>query len=390
MRRFHPIDATIYRLHPRYLHALKPGARKLFVHRPENGGGKLLVRVNTAGFLGLELARVRRGRRVVVYGDSFVAAEFSPVRESFVARFGTRLAARLGEPVEAVNAGVVGYGPDQVALRLEDELATLEPELVVVAVFAGNDVGDLLRNKLFRLDAQGTLVTRSPRIAPALAREFARAQRLSRGSMLLRGIGQLLNRIPVREPRGLRRVSLLPEGGFPLLLEKRQREYEQSIVGGDDEVLHLLGDPYDADVSLAPDSESSRYKLALMEQVLLRMAAAARARNTPVLFVFIPSAFDVCDGWEHPDSDAFPEYRRDALTGALSALAERHGLAYLDLYPQFRAAGADSLYFRGDEHWNAAGQDLAAGLTARTASSRGWLRRSGMGSRPVHDTDLNR
>lgn len=347
-----------------------PGARKLFVHRPENGGGKLLVRVNGAGFLGPELARVKRGRRVVVYGDSFVAAEFSPLRESYVGRLGARLAAELGEPVDAINAGVVGYGPDQEALRVEDELVALAPDLVVVAVFAGNDYGDLVRNKLFRLDAQGALAARSPRIAPALAREFARAERLSRGSMLLRGLGQLFSRSRLRERRGANRASLLPEGGFPLLLEKRQREYEQSIVRGDDEVQHLLGDPYDADVSLAPGSESSRYKLALMEQVLLRMAAAARARNTPLLFVFIPSAFDVCEGWEHPDSNAFPAYRPDALTGPLSSLAKRNGLAYLDLYPHFRAAGADGLYFRSDEHWNATGQDLAAALSTGLAVSK--------------------
>jgi hypothetical protein len=48
------------------------------------------------------------------------------------------------------------------------------------------------------------------------------------------------------------------------------------------------------------------------------------------------------------------------LTGALAALAERDGLDYLDLHPHFRAAGADTLYLHGDEHWNAAGQDLAA------------------------------
>jgi lysophospholipase L1-like esterase len=373
LRRFHPIGATIYRLHPRYLHALVPGARKLFVHRPANGGAKLLVRVNGDGFLGPELARSRGGPRVVVYGDSFVAAEFSSSAESFVGRLGARLGAALGQPVEAINAGVAGYGPDQVLLRLEDELATLAPDLVVVAVFAGNDFGDLMRDKLFRLGSGGALESRSPRIAPALAREFARAERLGHGSMLLRGLGALAGRRGGRESPDSGRSSLLPEGGFPLLLEKRRREYQQSIVGRDDEVLHLLGDPYDADLSLSPGSESARYKVALMEQVLVRMADAARARGTPVLFVFIPSAFDVCDGWEHPDAAAFPEYGREALTAALSAIAQRRSLQSLDLFPHFREGGADALYFRGDEHWNAAGQDRAAALAVGRIVAEKWL-----------------
>jgi hypothetical protein len=367
LRCFHPIGATIYRLHPRYLHALVPGARKLFARTALDGGARVLVRVNRDGFLGPELERARRGRRVVVYGDSFVAAEALPRSESYVARLGERLAAAWRTPVEALNAGVVGYGPDQASLRLEDELGVLAPDLVVVAVFAGNDFGDLVRNKLFRLDPGGGLQARSPRIAAALAREFARAQRQARGSMLLRGLRQLFASTQ-GEAGAPRSGSLLPEGGFPLLLEKREREYEESILAGGDEVRHLLGDPYDADVSLTPASASARYKVALMEQVLLRMASAARARSTPLLFVFIPSAFDVCDGWEHPAANAFPEYRRDGLTSALSAAAERNGLRHLDLYPHYKAAAADSLYFRGDEHWNAAGQELAADLTARLAA----------------------
>src|SRR5262245_12018295 len=192
LRRYHPIDATIYTLHPRYLHALVPGARKLFVHRPENGGS-VLVSVDSSGFRGPELAPPGNGRlRVVVYGDSFVAAEFSRVERSFVGRLGARLAEAVGQAVEAVNAGVVGYGPDQEALRIEDEIGPLAPDLIVVGLFAGNDFGDLVRNKLFRLDDQGRLAANAWRLAPSLERDFARAARLSSGSMLLRGLGALL------------------------------------------------------------------------------------------------------------------------------------------------------------------------------------------------------
>lgn len=371
LRRFHPVDATIYRLHPRYLHALIPGGRKLFVHRPENGG-KVLVSVNSAGFRGPELARQGRGVRVVVYGDSFAAAEFAPVERSFVFRLGSRLAEAIGVPVEAVNAGVAGYGPDQEALRIEDEIGPLAPDLIVVALFAGNDFGDLMRNKLFRLDADGRLVDNAWTLAPSLEREFARAERLWRESMLLRGLRGLL--APTKR-RSTLPGRLLPEGGFPLLLEKRQRESLEYLRNGDNEVRHLLGDPYDADLSLAPGCESARQKQALMERVLLRIAATAGARRVPVVFVFVPSAFDVCDAWEERvDATAFPDYRRDALTSALARIAKRNGLSYLDLYPQFRTAGADSLYYRRDEHWNDAGQALAADLTSALVIAKGWLR----------------
>ena len=371
LRHYRPVHGVLYRLHPRYLHTLIPGARRLFTHQPEDGGGSVLVRVNRDGFIGPELTTRRdQGRRVVVYGDSFVAGEFSPWEE----RFATLLARRLSEPgrptVEAVNAGVVGYGPDQEALRLEDEIGPLRPDLVVVAVFAGNDFGDLLRDKIFALDEAGRLVPRSPRLGEALRAEFAHADREARGSMLLHGLRDLWRRTQAVG----RRDSLLPEGGFPYLLQRRQREFQLSTHDQTHTVEHLLGDPYDADVSLTPEAESSRYKTALMAQVLGRMAQTAHLHATPLVFVFIPSAFDVGEGFEHPDPSAFPSYQPFALTDALARPARAQGLLYVDLGPVFRGALPQRLYFRRDEHWNAPGQALAAETVAAFVRAEGLLK----------------
>jgi hypothetical protein len=372
LRRFHPIDATVYRLDPRYLHALVPGGRKLFVQGAANGGRRILIAVNGEGFRGPELEPRGAATRVIVYGDSFVEAETSPLEETYVAQLGAALARGLGRPVEAVNAGVAGYGPDQEALRIEDELVPLAPDLVVMAVFAGNDYGDLMRNKLFRLGADGGLVTNRWTMSPVLRQQFEHARALSHGSMLWRGLVHLAHpRLSARDER-----SLLPEGGYALLVEKRRREYEEYVRAGDNEVEHLLGDPYDADVSLQPASESAVYKKALMEKVLVHVAETARARSVPLVFVFIPSAFDVCERFDaHVDPRAFPEYRRTALTDALSDIARRNGLRSLDLYPVFAEAGADALYLHGDEHWNAAGQALAAERTAELVLREGLLAR---------------
>lgn len=371
LRHYRPVHGVLYRLHPRYLHTLIPGARRLFTHQPEDGGGSVLVRVNRDGFIGPELApRREERRRVVVYGDSFVAGEFSPWEE----RFATVLARRLSEPgqpqVEAVNAGVVGYGPDQEALRLEDEIGPFRPDLVVVVVFAGNDFGDLLRNKLFALDDTGRLAPRNPRLGDALRAEFAHADREARGSMLLHGLRDLW-RLAKAEPR---RASLLPEGGFPYLLQRRQREFHLSTQDRTHTVEHLLGDPYDADVSLTPDAESSRYKTALMAKILERMAGTARLHGTPLAFVFVPSACDVGEGFEHPDPKAFPSYQPFALTDALARAARAQGLPFVDLGPVFGGALPQRLYFRRDEHWNAQGQALAAETVAAFVRAEGLLK----------------
>ena len=321
--------------------------------------------VNRDGFLGPDL-RPGSGPRVVVYGDSFVASEFSPVEERFVTRLGLRLTEEGGAPVEAINAGVVGYGPDQSVLRLEDEIGPLQPDLVVVAVFAGNDFGDLVRNRLFRLDEEGRLAPRAPQLSARLRAEFTRAARQAEGSMLLGGLRELLAR-PVPEER-----RLLPAGGFRYLRDRRFREFSLSLPSGSDEVEHLFGDPYDADLSLAPESASARYKRDLMEGVLARLADTAARHQTPIVFLLIPSAYDTAPHFDHPDPAEFPEYRPSALTDALAIAATRRGLAFLDLFPVFHAS-ARPLYLRADEHWNAAGQALAADQLAALVRSRGLL-----------------
>jgi hypothetical protein len=139
-------------LDSRYLYHLVPNARRAYRHAPINGGHEVVYRVNAHGFRGPELAKETSDlTRIVVYGDSFIHAEFTELQETFA----KQLEAIDGEnepEYEVVNAGVAGYGPDQVLRRLEDELGWLKPDLLIVAIFAGNDFGDLVRNKLYRLE----------------------------------------------------------------------------------------------------------------------------------------------------------------------------------------------------------------------------------------------
>jgi hypothetical protein len=56
----------------------------------------------------------------------------------------------------------------------------------------------------------------------------------------------------------------------------------------------------------------------------------------------------------------------------LAETAARKGYVFLDLQPLFRSS-AQRLYFRADEHWNAAGQRLAAEQLAALIQARGLL-----------------
>ncbi len=373
--------ASIYRAHPRYLHELRPDSRKLARRQPVNGGEVIEVRINSRGFRGEELAPASNGLRVAVYGDSFIEAEFSSYPNTFVEQLETRLADRLGTSIEAVNAGVVGYGPDQISLRLADELPWLAPDLLIVALYAGNDYGDLLRNRLFALEEDGRLRETPSKISPDLRRELLLA---NRAPYLFKLMARAWRAYQAEEPEWIRRPEAQEPQTALLLgwLEQKRLEYREAVVDGSTVVTNLFHDYYDADISLAPQSASSEYKIQLMERVVARIKETARSSGVPLVLLIIPSAIDVCDGYDagRVDLDRFPKYRRSQATDELESMAQDHQIPYINLFPAFRSRDANDLYFHGgDDHWNDAGQSLASSLVANFLTSGEllglWMRR---------------
>ncbi len=375
---------TPFQLDDRVLYRLIPGAQRVYTLPPINGSLRIHYEINSSGFRGRELAQPGGSQRVVVYGDSFIQGEFSRTEDTFTERLGAHLARRTGKSVEVVNAGVAGYGPDQELRRMEDELAILRPDLVIVAIYAGNDFGDLVRNKLYRLSSDGSLRENpSVLLHESFARDTARARNEPVLKKMLRialdrlGGGQ--NQIfPIgREARRDRVEANLAQA---------RAEYRQYITDGDNVVRELYRDPYNADVSLSPESESARYKIALMEQIIARMRLTAAAQHVPVLFVLIPTPIDVTDEHETGEIDTvrYPAYRRSGLTDILDQICRRNQFSAVNLFGPFWENRARDLYLKGgDDHWNERGQDFAAELVSNYVTAQGWLRKQD----PVAHTD---
>jgi len=384
LQRFNPIESALFEIHPRYLYRLVPGSRRLFFRSLEDGGpARVLVTINRDGFRGPEISPRKRGLRLIVYGDSFVLATLSELDDTLPKQLEKKLSAALRLPVEAVNAGVTGYGPDQVSLRIEDEIGPLAVDLLIVAVYAGNDFGDLVRNKIYRPGPDGQLAMNHYRLSRLQVEQFPDKPWEVPRSMLVRGLARLFERSSGAAPNKRQREPRSPEASLEAYLAKAKAEYEDAIRDGRAKVGGLFADTYNADVSLTPDALSARYAATLMERVLVRIAHVAASHGVPVLFVFIPSAADVgtgpeWSGWARAVA-RYPGYRRDGLTTFLSRIAEQSGLEYLDLFDSFEKAGASSLYFPKDLHWNPAGQELAAELAMRHIIARGLVGRQSQG-----------
>jgi lysophospholipase L1-like esterase len=158
---------------PQLGYRLKPNARTRFV----TAEFATDIAVNGAGFrdeqeLGPKPANERR---VLVLGDSLVLSVQVPFSQTFGELLERRLNERTGSAhYRVVNAGVQGYGPVEELLYFRKIVDIVQPDLVIVVVFVGNDAEEAVRSApKLRPDAPDTPSMRT------------RLRRLVRRSMVL-------------------------------------------------------------------------------------------------------------------------------------------------------------------------------------------------------------
>ena len=157
---------------------LRPGARAHF-KTPEF---ETDIVINSSGVRDDELGpKPGNERRIVVVGDSLVMSVQVPLEQTFTKRLEARLNASADRGpwrYRVVNAGVQGYGPVEQRLFFEHVARKFDADVVLVAVFVGNDAVEA--------------VTSSGKLAPdrsaaVVAREEAAIalRRIVRNSMVL-------------------------------------------------------------------------------------------------------------------------------------------------------------------------------------------------------------
>lgn len=353
----------VYELDEYYLYKLIPNTTREYNRQSINEKGYVRYKINSDGFRGEELSKGSDHKRIVVYGDSFIHAEFSALQDTFTEQLEDKLSARIGKEVEVINAGVAGYGPDQIVRRMEKELAWLDPDLVVVGIYAGNDFGDLVRNKLYRLDEDGNLEPNSFVVSDEIKVNMA----LSRSELLIKKILRDVAR-NLRSSGQMNAQIQSRQSSIESSLIQNNNEYRGYILEGDNIVVELASDPYNADVSLLPDSDSAVYKKKLMDRVIERMKNISDELSIPLILLIIPNPMDVLGGTHDSgevDRQAYLDYEPEALTNTLQRIAEKHGIDNINLFDFFQQRGAAQLYFSGgDDHWNELGQAVAADVVA--------------------------
>ena len=380
---YFPLGRIVYRTDPVQLYSYIPGASKYFIHTHENGGEWVHVRLNDHGHRGDDIGPKGETLRLLVLGDSYVAAEYSPVEETYTERLGLEITRLTGSPVEVINAGLVGAGPDQIARIMPDEIEEHEPDILAVVITAGNDFGDLIRNKLYAIDEEGAWIAKDPELGPGLRKM------LEPDLFSLSGWGRLWRAAWRGAPLRMEQAGITDRPGpapgqqyAGTLIQRHRLEYGNSQIDRDPVVRNLFDDLYDADLSLLPNSPSAKRKRLLMKLVLAEIKTLAEQAGLPLLIIVVPSPIDVIDDHFGLQArwDRFPDYDRNTLTQAVVEPARALGVPALDLFsPMREASDPSSLFFKaGNDHWNAQGQALAARLTAEQLEQLGWLQPSSL------------
>lgn len=375
--RAQPLDSqqeVAFQSHPNYLVGLKPNLHdRTFKRASKQGVAITHWNTNAHSFRGTEI-KDKVGVRIIVYGDSNIFARFSDLEETFPYQLERMLQDRMVTPVEVINAGVPGFGPDQSLLRFEEEVAVYKPDIVVFHVFADNDWGDLIRNRLFAFDAEGHLVRSRKREEVDSCLRDAGCYGIGKEpilSVVRRWSSSLLI---VQASKKIMRMMGLKDGSEPssedvILHHLNVSEQEFAAFNTDERpAASHFGDHYDYDLALLPGQASSQAKIRLMEAVLSFAYQMAQSHGVRFVLLLEPSSRDLTTNLRpnFEDFGRYPGYSRRRLTGLIVDAATKHEIPIVDLYDSFMTNHPQTLYWDdNDDHWNNAGQRLAATQVAK-------------------------
>ncbi len=335
--------ASFLEAHPEFGRRNRPGAGW-----KRTGEFTSWIEVNSKGLRGQEVEYTKPPgeARVLVLGDSFTFAEQVNQDETFAQRLENGLKGDgRSATYRVLNAGSNGWATANELVFLAKEGVRFAPDLVVLALYLGNDVSDNYRRiDIKRVAEEADLTLRG-------ADAFDGPRRLLRRSML---------------------YTFVETGVFAKL------PWLASAEGGES----------DASNRRAPRTlDEAREAWAITESLIDRMRDVAESRGARFMVLVIPAADVVAQGGrvKEPDADDLEDGITDEPApgfedphGTFAEIVGRHTLPTLDLLATFRREAPRSrqrLYYRQNAHWTAAGHAIAARELHAFIDERGLLPR---------------
>lgn len=301
------------------------------------GERTVTIRTDGDGFRIGESGRQEGRKSILLLGDSFMEALQVEHEQTTAALLERRLAAAGLDSVVVRNAGVSGWSPNQYRIFARSELARTRYDLVIVAVFVGNDV---VRARLDRVP---------PRVP--------------------------VERRRLRFPHSPAPRELVDALAAPVNDALEVRSHLYILLKNQLSTLRMrLGLTADYFPQWYRRSESGHPGWDITVGLLRDLAADAAERGVPVIFALVPERLQVHDddflrylsGFDIDPADVDLEQPSRVLRERLTAA----GLTVVDALGPFRSA-ADSvrLYGTVDQHFTPEGHALLADLVLPAATS---------------------
>jgi lysophospholipase L1-like esterase len=336
-----------------------------------------VFRTNSLGLRGPDrpVAKPPGTRRIVVVGDSFVAGWGVAEEHLFTSLLEQRLnaAGSVSLRTEVINVGRTGTSTIRELDLYEHIGRRFSPDVVVLAVFLGNDVAEIVeehdRDEVARWHPDGIARRTAFGSCPNLYLELAMAKQARDAA------GESRERTEQDVLDSLRQTAIR-RGVDPAAVAKR---FQALPTGVRDECLrgrfpmiyieHACLDPARYRHALDPDSSFIAQAWPRMESHLSRIHAAVRADSAELVLLVIPSAVQVDRnafdfqrqlGFEMDEAWLTKPVRMEFLMALWNISAN---VRLLDLTKPARKS-ATRLYHVRDGHFNAAGHAFAADALA--------------------------
>jgi len=303
--------------------------------------------------------------RIAVIGDSFVESSNLPDEHSLTSLIEKRLSvcpAFIDRHVEVLNFGVSGYGTAQQYLLLQRHVVLFHPDLVLLALYVGNDVSDNSRS----------LSVESQKARPYFIE-------LPSGELHLdtsfRSTDSFRKAIDVDWQKQLINMSYL-------LQALKQFYMKRSIVPTPVEAQNFRRDTVENNAPPVPESsklyssspdETWLPAWAVTEKLLLQMRDWSNQESIEFQLVILPAPIQALPGEDMRRAaiQAFGLADLDYPSKRIAQFAAQNHIPYLNLLDPFRAYGdreRDFLYgfppHLGDGHLNPTGNKIAGELIA--------------------------
>jgi len=323
---------------------------------------------------------------VAALGDSFTDATTLPAELIWPAR----LAGLLGVSVR--NYGTAGFGPVQELLVLKEYVLARRPRSVVIGFFAGNDLQDAER---FGASGGHGAVPSVPAQGWRFKDVIARFDEFYVVSLYKGAVALLHDRDQVRADQGLSQADY---SGEDLRAPAATRSgFDHGLftlpVAGRTLRFAFLP-PYLERVALSREQLQASPGWEVTRRSYREMHRLVRAQGGQLVVAFIPSKAQVylpLLSASLPPAELqralrsslrdrpFPRglngmmRNRLALNDLMRDFCAAEGIAFLDLTTalQTNLGVGGNVYFPDDSHWNAAGQEIAAGAIASFMTERG-------------------